>query len=159
MDLDVAPIRIARCADAPAMAQLSRDTIEAGLPWRWQAPAVLRLIESERHNAIVAEQDDTLQGFAIMSYNDHDAYLALLAVAPAARRGGLARRLLSWLLKTADVAGICAVTVDLREDNSAARRLYEDAGFAEQGRKEGGYYGRVNQITLKLVLRALPGAP
>jgi ribosomal-protein-alanine N-acetyltransferase len=102
---------------------------------------------------IVAGQVDPPLGFAVMSYNDRDAYLALLAVAPAARRTGLARRLLSWLLKTADVAGMASITVDLREDNLAALRLYDESGFVEMSRKAGGYYGRVNQVSMRLAMR------
>ncbi len=146
-------IRLARPADAEAIAQLSRDTIEAGLPWRWQPREILRFIESERHNVIVSADNEGLQGFAAMSYADTEAYLALLAVVPARRRSGLARRLLGWLLKTADVAGIASLTVELREDNLAAMRLYEEAGFVEIRRKEGGYYGRINQVCMRLLLR------
>lgn len=153
MDLRLLQIRLARAVEAEAIALLSRDTIEAGLPWRWRAPEVLRFIQSERHNVIVAPLDGVLLGFAVMSYNDVDAYLALLAVAPQARRTGLARRLLGWLLKTADVAGIATLNVELREDNVAALRLYEEAGFVEHKRKAGGYYGRVNQVCMRLTLR------
>ena len=153
MDVGVTPIRLASLEDAGEIARLSRDTIEAGLPWRWQPAAIERFIESAHHNVIVAGGCDTLLGFAVMSYHEADAYLALLAVAPAARRGGLARRLLSWLLKTGDVAGLSTVKVDLREDNIAALRLYEEAGFVESGRKAGGYYGRVNQVSMRLALR------
>ncbi len=153
MDLSQATIRLARPAEAQAIALLSRDTIEAGLPWRWQAPEITRFIQSERHNVIVAPGDAALLGFAVMSYNERDAYLALLAVAPAARRTGLARRLLGWLLKTADIAGIASMSVELREDNLAALRLYEEAGFVEHKRKAGGYYGRINQVCMRLTLR------
>lgn len=153
MDLRQATVRLARPDEAQAIALLSRDTIEAGLPWRWQAPEITRFIHSERHNVIVAPSEADLLGFAVMSYNERDAYLALLAVAPAARRTGLARRLLGWLLKTADVAGIATLSVELREDNLAALRLYEEAGFVEHNRKAGGYYGRVNQVCMRLALR------
>jgi ribosomal-protein-alanine N-acetyltransferase len=153
MDVGVTPIRLATAGDAGAIALLSRDTIEAGLPWRWQTPEIDRFIRSDRHNVIVSEADNILMGFAVMGYHETDAYLALLAVAPMARRGGLARRLLSWLLKTGDVAGIANITVDLREDNIAAQRLYEEAGFVEFARKTGAYYGRVNQVSMRLAMR------
>ena len=153
MDLGQATIRLARAEEAQAIALLSRDTIEAGLPWRWREPEITRFIQSERHNVIVAPSEGGLMGFAVMSYSDRDAYLALLAVATAARRTGLARRLLGWLLKTADVAGIASLSVELREDNLAALRLYEDAGFFEHARKIGGYYGRIDQVCMRLALR------
>ena len=146
-------IRLGMGSDAAAIAELSRDTIEAGLPWRWRVPEIERFIASERHNVIVAERAGDLRGFAVMGYGERDAYLALLAVVPEARRTGLARRLLGWLLKTADVAGIANMNVELREDNLAAQRLYEEAGFVIHDRKIGGYYGRVNQLRMRLALR------
>ena len=153
MDARRARISLARPDEAEAIALLSRDTIEAGLPWRWQPHEIERFIRSERHNVIVARLGGELVGFAVMGYNDRDAYLSLLAVVPAARRTGLARRLLGWLLKTADVAGIATMSVELREDNLAAQRLYEEAGFIEYQRKAGGYYGKINQVCMRLALR------
>jgi ribosomal protein S18 acetylase RimI-like enzyme len=57
------------------------------------------------------------------------------------------------------VAGIATVKVDLREDNIAAWRLYEEAGFVEAGRKSGAYYGRVNQVSMRLTLRPSEALP
>lgn len=150
---DALPIRLALPEEAETIANLSRDTIESGLPWRWRPAEIARFIASPRHNVIVAGRIGELQGFAVMGYEDVQAYLALLAVTPARRRGGLARRLLGWLLRTADVAGIERVAVELRDDNLAARRLYEEAGFVEESRKAGGYYGRIDQIRMRLDMR------
>ena len=153
MDVRQASIRLAHCAEADTIAELSRDSIEVELPWRWRAPEIARFIKSDRHNVIVAEREGSFGGFAVMGYQESDAYLALLAVLPAARRAGLARRMLDWLLKTADIAGIARVSVDMREDNLAARTLYEQAGFTLEKRTALGYYGRVDQISLRLTLR------
>ena len=147
-------VRFAEIGEAETIAKLSRDTIEVGLPWRWQPIEIERFIESSRHNVIVAHEAGFLVGFAVMGYGDEDAYLALLAVLPSHRRHGVARKLLAWLLKTADVAGIKTVSVELREDNLAARDLYLGAGFADHSRKTGGYYGRVNQVRMRYQLRS-----
>src|SRR5579872_598649 len=106
----VTTIRLARPADAPALAAMSRDTIESGLPWRYRDPEMLRFMRSPRYNVIVAESMDPtgggfIAGFAVMGYGDIEAYLALLAVDAAQRGRGTGARLLDWLLKTADVAG------------------------------------------------------
>jgi ribosomal-protein-alanine N-acetyltransferase len=153
MTTAAAQIRFARPDEAALIARLSRDTIEAGLPWRWQPPDIERFIGSRRHNVIVAGTGERIAGFAVMGYSDDEAYLALLAVAPGHRRGGLARRMLDWLMKTAEVAGVRSVAVELREDNLAAYDLYRRAGFAELSRRTGGYYGRVNQIRMRRELR------
>jgi ribosomal-protein-alanine N-acetyltransferase len=155
-------IRLARPADAPALAAMSRDTIEAGLPWRYREPEMLRFMRSPRYNVIVAESADFasagfLAGFAVMGYGDSDAYLALLAVDAAQRRGGIGRRMLDWLIKTADIAGMETISVELREDNAIARLLYGARGFVASGLRPGGYYGVVNQTRMSLRLRPPAG--
>jgi ribosomal-protein-alanine N-acetyltransferase len=165
MSIATAGIRLAEMAEAESISHLSRDTIEAGLPWRWQPADIERYMRTTRHNVIVAEEtalDSTLpnvrdgkvmSGFAVMGYGDNDAYLALLSVRPEWRRKGIARAMTVWLLKCADVSGIKRVDVELRADNMAARGLYQAAGFREIARKPGGYYGTVTQLRLRLVLR------
>jgi ribosomal-protein-alanine N-acetyltransferase len=151
---EVARIRLASIADAPQLAALSRDTIEQGLPWRYREAEMQRFIRSPRYNVIVADAaDGSTAGFAVMGYGENDAYLALLAVAPSLRRRGIARQMLDWLLRTAEVAGVESVDVELREDNPPAHRLYESRGFAPAGRRAGGYYGVVNQTRMRLQLR------
>jgi [ribosomal protein S18]-alanine N-acetyltransferase len=48
-------IRLARPCDALPISMMSRDTIEAGLPWRWVEGRVLRCIADAEHNVIVAD--------------------------------------------------------------------------------------------------------
>jgi ribosomal protein S18 acetylase RimI-like enzyme len=57
--------------------------------------------------------------------NVHD-----LAVLPSRRRRGVASRLLSAVAGHARRRGCCKVTLEAREDNPAARRLYERTGFS-----------------------------
>ena len=56
MSIATAGIRLAGLDEAEAIAHLSRDTIEAGLPWRWQPADIERFMRSTRHNVIVAEE-------------------------------------------------------------------------------------------------------
>lgn len=147
-------VRLARPADSPVLAAMSRDTIEAGLPWRYREPEMLRFMRSPRYNVIVAESPSLIGGFAVMGYGDTDAYLALLAVDVAQRRRGIGRQMLDWLIRTADVAGMETVSVELREDNSIAHGLYGARGFVASGLRPGGYYGVVNQTRMSLRLRA-----
>lgn len=158
-------IRLARESDAPLLAGLSRDTIEKNLPWRYREPEMLRFMRSPRYNVIVAEMfgaqgaevagiEIHIAGFAVMGYGENDAYLALLAVEPTQRRQGIARKLLDWLLLTAETAGVESISVELREDNSVAQHLYQSRGFTPAGTRPGGYYGVVNQNRMRLQLRA-----
>ena len=161
MAASTATIRLALEADAPMLAALSRDTIEAGLPWRYREPEMLRFMRSPRYNVIVAAVPGIagtgpVAGFAVMGYGDTEAYLALLAVSPSMRERRIGRQMLEWLIATADVAGVETISVELREDNAVARKLYENLGFVPTGPRPGGYYGVVNQNRMRLRLRPSP---
>jgi ribosomal protein S18 acetylase RimI-like enzyme len=148
-------IRIAEPRDAQAIAMMSRDFIEAGLGWKYDAARVLRAIRDRETLAVVACESGknaaargTLTGFAIMEFGDERAHLMLLAVRPSHRRLGIGERLLEWLLESARCAGMASIHLELRTSNEAARRFYRAMSFHEtvlvpgyyrsgEGRKEG----------------------
>jgi ribosomal protein S18 acetylase RimI-like enzyme len=146
-------IRLAEARDAQAIALMSRDLIEAGLGWKYDAPRVLRAIRDRETVAAVACESGkpgrgAIAGFAIMEFGDERAHLVLLAVRPSHRRTGIGKRLLEWMLESARTAGIASVHLELRAANEAARRFYRAMGFYEtvivpgyyrsgEGRKEG----------------------
>ncbi len=152
-------IRLARPADAEVMAALSRDTIEAGLPWRWVEPRVLRCIADPDHNVVVADLADEagsasrFAGFGIMQFLDEHAHLALLAVSPAMQGHGVGAAVLAWLMRCAEVAGAATVKLELKSNNIRARRFYERAQFREIGLRAGGYYGLADQCVMERRLR------
>jgi len=61
-----------------------------------------------------------------------------VVVAPAARRRGIARALLQWLI-AALPADIHRVLLDVRVSNDPARGLYQSLGFVEDGRRRNYY--------------------
>jgi [ribosomal protein S18]-alanine N-acetyltransferase len=145
-------IRLAEPRDAQPIALMSRDFIESGLGWKYEAPRVLRAIRDRETIAAVAcegkSSRGTVNGFAIMEFGDERAHLVLLAVRPAQRRNGIGRHLLEWLLESARCAGIASIHLELRASNEAARGFYRAMGFYEtvlvpgyyrsgEGRKEG----------------------
>jgi len=152
-------VRLAEARDAQAIAVMSRDFVEAGLGWKYDAARVLRAIRGRETLAVVAAEGGrpaaspaagrgTLTGFAIMEFGDERAHLVLLAVRPSHRRLGIGRRLLEWLLESARCAGMASVHLELRAANDAGRRFYRAMGFYEtvlvpgyyrsgEGRKEG----------------------
>ena len=147
-------IRLAEPRDAQTLALMSREFIEAGLGWKYDAARVLRAIRDRETAAVVACESGkpagrgAINGFAIMEFGDERAHLVLLAVRPARRRTGIGRRLLDWLLESARTAGMASIHLELRASNEAARRFYRAMGFCEtvlvpgyyrsgEGRKEG----------------------
>jgi ribosomal protein S18 acetylase RimI-like enzyme len=66
--------------------------------------------------------------------SNESAHIAQLAVAPSARRGGLARQLLSATFAAVEAAGLSSITLMVDASNSAASSLYTDLGFTERAR-------------------------
>src|SRR4029453_17764329 len=98
-------LRLARPADATTIANLSRDLIEYGLRWRWTPMRVAASIRAPDVNVLVGRIRENIAGFGIMRYEDEDAHLDLLAVAPPYRRLGVGRQLLESLQKRPSLAG------------------------------------------------------
>src|ERR671918_1596328 len=134
-------LRLARPADATAIANLSRNLIEYGLRWRWTPVRIAASIRASDVNVLVACMHDNIAGFAIMRYGDDDAHLDLLAVTPPYRRTGLGRQLLEWLEKCAIVAGIFKVDLEVRAGNEGAQIFYKRMGYRTLVHLPGYYQG------------------
>lgn len=155
-------LRLATAADAPAIAALSRDRIEHGLGWRWTAPRVRRSIFDCETNAVVAADGGHVLGFGLMKYQDDEAHLLLLAVQADAARRGIGAALVTWLERSARVAGIGQVVLETRLANDAARSFYARLGYREIQTLPGYYLGREACVRLAkdLWLAAVePGQP
>lgn len=134
-------LRLALPAEATTIANLSRDLIEYGLPWRWTPTRVTASIRAPDVNVLVACVHGNIAGFAIMRYGDGDAHLDLLAVAPPYRRLGVGSQLLEWLEECAVVAGIFKVTLEVRAGNEGAQLFYKRLGYRPLTHVPGYYQG------------------
>ncbi len=121
---------------------MSRDFIETGLGWRYDAPRIVRAMSNPAMLCLVATQRARVVGFAIMEFGDERAHLALLAVLPTHRRMGVGRRLMDWLTETAITAGIESIHLELRASNGQARSFYSALGFSQSYEVPGYYRGR-----------------
>lgn len=153
MAADDVTLKLARAADAEAIARMSRDLIEQGLGWRWTAAHVARQIRCPDTLVLTARSSDRLLGFAIMHYGFEEAHLLLLAVRPQNRRQGIGRRLVAWLEKSARVAGVATVYLEVRAVNRAARAFYESLGYETVRRLPGYYSGRETALRMAHSLR------
>ncbi len=143
-----ATVRFATRADALAIAEMSRDLVEAGLGWSWTKERVLRILRHPDTNAIVAERDADRAGFAIMKYGDEEAHLVLLAVKPAHGRRGVGSAMVDWLEASARIAGIARITLEARAGNVAARSFYERLGYTATQMLPGYYSGRETSVRM-----------
>ena len=135
-------VKLAVPGDAFAISELSRDTIEYGLPWNWTPQRVAKSIADRSTNVAVVRHGERLIGFAIMKYGDEEAHVLLFAVHPAHRRKGVGSALLTWLEATARVAGIDLIRLEARAQNDGALSFYRQHGFMQLGLRKG-YYQNV----------------
>lgn len=131
-------IRHALPEDVPALARLEAES----LPHPWSAAQLaselrqrgaLGLVIPE--GLLIPEAAATLAGYALFRRVLDEAELLRLAVSPGRRRRGLARALVERGVEVLR-AGECANTfLEVREDNGAAIRFYEQTGWHVAGRR------------------------
>ena len=141
-ELAVAQVDLASAEHAQAVLELldqyARDPMGAGAPLseRVRRELLPALREHPTTLVLVAWLDDEPIGLAVCFrgfssfaarplLNLHDFF-----VVPAARRRGVARRLLEQVAQVARRIGCSAITLEVRADNGPAQRLYRSVGFA-----------------------------
>jgi ribosomal-protein-alanine N-acetyltransferase len=154
MSLRSTILRLATPADAPDIALMSRDLIEHGLGWSWTRNRVAKNISNRDTATLVACSGRQIVGFAMMYFGDEHAHLNLLAVRPAYQRGGLGRRMVNWLVDSARVAGVAAIYLEVRANNTAARRFYRALGFQEMALLPRYYRGVESAVWMARDLRS-----
>lgn len=145
--------RLATVTDAGEIALMSRALIERDLEWTWTLPRVARNIRSRDCSSVVACDDASIVGFAIMFFGDEDAHLNLLAVKTEHQRRAVGRRLFEWLRESALTAGIAQIHLELRVTNTGARDFYTALGFTASGYIPSYYGGRETALRMMLRLR------
>jgi len=108
--------------------------------FRFSRRAMRGFAESEGAVTLLAEADAELAGFCIVQMEQQLGYVVTLDVAPAMRRHGLARRLMTEVEAKVRAAGGTAMTLHVFTGNAAAIRFYEVIGFSQTGIAKG-FYG------------------
>ena len=140
-------LRAARPADLPELNKLERLCFsppwsEAMLREEIESPDALVLLAAE------GNEGENVIGFAVFHLAGDQAELYQIAVSPAFRRCGTARKLLqaggTWAVEKA-----CGeVFLEVRASNTPAAALYESAGFEPIGRRRSYYTEPVEDALL-----------
>lgn len=139
----------ARSADAAAMAALHASAFRRG----WSEGEFIGLLDDGAVLAHRAVAGRHLVGFIMSRQGADEAEILSIAVSARMRGKGLGGKLLNLHLRRLAGIGVRAVFLEVDEDNVAARRLYERAGFAEVGRREAYYRDAQGRPTTALVLK------
>jgi len=129
----------ARAGDAAGLAAIHAAGFERG----WDAHEFERMLADRLIVAHLARPGGkgAPTGFVLSRVVVDEAEILTVAVAPPARRAGLAALLLRHHLGRLAAAGARKVFLEVAEDNAAALRLYRRHGFGEIARRQA-YYAR-----------------
>lgn len=113
--------------------------LEASLqPMPWSEGMFRDELAAEHRTYLVF--GDPVVAFGGVMVIGEEAHITNLLVAPASRRQGVGRRLMADLIRAAIAQGARHVTLEVRADNQAARRLYSRLGLVPVGVRSR-YYG------------------
>ena len=127
--------RICEEKDLPAVMKLDREAFFD--PWSletWQ-----RELQNPIAVWIVEEVERDIVGYAGIWNVAGEAQVMRVAVRKALRNRGLGLMLMQELVRESLESGAEAVTLEVRESNIAAQKVYERCGFVSQGIRPGYY--------------------
>lgn len=107
----------------------------------WPEASFRGLLDRSDSELLVATVDGEVVGYAVSWTVLDEAELGNIAVAPEARRQGVAQRLLSATIERMRAQDVSEIYLEVRVSNEGAQRLYERNGFVEVGRREA-YYSK-----------------
>jgi len=131
---NVVRLRSAEHEDAKDIAAL-----EAG-QGGWTFQQVQDEIAREISNAVVAVDNNFIVGWiTVWCIPPFESQIIQITVCPERQRQGIATQLLTHMIETSTALGISTMVLEVREDNTAARRLYEKLGFKDVGVRKNYY--------------------
>jgi len=139
----------ANAGDASAIAALHGRSFRRG----WSEQEVEGLLIDRNVLTHRATSGSALAGFIMSRLAADEAEILSVAVGNAWRRRGLARSMLILHLRRLAGLGARAVFLEVDENNAAAVRLYDRAGFREASRRPNYYPEPGGKAATALVLR------
>ena len=98
----------------------------------------------------VDEESGKMMGYGGMWLMHDIADITNIAIHPEYRREGIGKNILNLLIKIAKEKEMTAITLEVRESNIPAQKLYESAGFVRCGIRKRYYQGREDAIIMTL---------
>jgi ribosomal-protein-alanine N-acetyltransferase len=145
-------LRPASTDDSEALARAHAAAFDGG----WSAADIAALMTASGSFAILAETPEgEVTGFILGRALGGEAEILTLAVAPAARRRGLARALVEALALQARELHAKALFLEVAADNEGAIGLYHAAGFERVGLRRA-YYARPGAHRLDAMVMRRP---
>lgn len=107
-------------------------------------------IRNDRSYFCVALQDETLVGYSGFWLVLDEAHITSVTVAKPYRGRGYGRAQMLHLLEIARDRAVRMVTLEVRDSNDPARKLYESLGFKAVGLRKG-YYSKTQEDAIVMM--------
>lgn len=131
-------IRRGTSADIPDVMALERRA-PAAAHWSREQYQNIFSFDAPSRVLLILKQATSMRGFIVGRALDNEWEIENLVVPEAMRRRGFGSRLLQEFLLLARGRGAKEISLEVRESNLAARRLYEKLAFVESGRRQSYY--------------------
>ena len=106
----------------------------------WPQSVLAHELENELSLWLVAKQDGEVLGYVGSQSVLDEADMMNLAVRETARRQGIAKALVCALCRKLSEKGVQSLTLEVRDSNEPAIRLYEALGFTQVGKRPNYYF-------------------
>ena len=126
-------LRLADVSDVDAMAAI--ELVSQSDPWNDEMFA-RELGIAWSHSWIVESSQGGVLAFLVFWIVEGEAHILSVAVAPSARRKGVAQFLLRSFTEACRARAVAFVTLEVRAGNVGARALYSGLGFRKIGRRK-----------------------
>ena len=123
----------------------------------WSEKSILETLDQPNSICLIVEKAGRTAGYLLAYTAADEAEIARIAVMKEFQRQGAARALLTELETVCAPDGIRRILLDVRSGNGPARKLYEKAGFKEDGIRQRFYEDPVEDAVL--MSRDLPAVP
>lgn len=121
----------------------------------WTKEQICSQLSDDKHIFIVAQSfDGAVLGYVGLMYVLDEGYISNVAVDLDLRRNGIGDALITEMTDRAKRLDLSFLTLEVRESNAAARRLYEKHGFSDVGLRKNYYaFPKENAILMTLFLK------
>lgn len=98
----------------------------------WPESMIRSGLDSRLDTYFVYEAHGQILGYSVIRLLGDEGEIQRIAVAPRFRRLGIARKLMEAMVTFYRLRGVRAITLEVRESNEGARKLYDSYGFKKE---------------------------
>lgn len=125
-----------------------QEISELSLKESWSFDSLKRELDNKLANYTVALIDDEVVGFAGSWAIAPEGQVTNIAVHPSFRGQGIGFSLVNELMSNLKSIGCTEITLEVRESNINAQKLYEKCGFKNEGIRKNFYPDKENAIIM-----------